>query len=270
MRKLIFRLNPIFLLLLFLACTNSKEQAKNQDSELSTPPSAITVAAAANLRDVLQDLKMLYVRTYADKSVDLTFGSSGRLTQQVLNGAPFDLFLSADTLFPEKLKAAGKIRGEIHVYAYGKVALWSRKRDVSAGLAVLKDSSIKKIAIANPQLAPYGKNTVAALRKAGYYEKIEKKIVWAENINQSAQFAASGNADIAFIALSNAMRKEMRSSGKYYELTAAECPAIAQSAVVLASKNEEAAAHFFAFIRSQEAVVIWQKHGYSPSTAQEH
>ena len=197
-----------------------------------------------------------------DKKVEITFGSSGLLVQQILNGAPFDLFLSADTQFPEKLKSAGKNYGNPKIYAYGKVVLWSLKKDASKGLDLLQNPEINKIAIANPELAPYGKNTVEALKKSGLYSKIENKIVWAENINQSAQFASTGNADVAFIALSNAKNKEMMKRGNFYELSASECSLIAQSGIVLKSKNQTEAKDFFDFITSKKASQTWEKYGY--------
>ena len=191
-----------------------------------------------------------------------TFGSSGLLVQQILNGAPFDLFLSADTQFPEKLKSAGKNYGNPKIYAYGKVVLWSLKKDVSKGLDLLQNPEINKIAIANPELAPYGKNTVEALKKSGLYSKIENKIVWAENISQVAQFASTGNADVGFIALSNAKNKEMMRRGNFYELSEKECAPIAQSGIVLKGKSQTESQDFFDFINSEKANEIWKRYGY--------
>ena len=153
-------------ILMSVMMLNCKKKEPNS-SEKSTQNSFISVAAAANLRDVLEDLKQIYIKENPDKKVEITFGSSGLLVQQILNGAPFDLFLSADTQFPEKLKIAGKNYGNPKIYAYGKVVLWSLKKDVSKGLDLLQNPEINKIAIANPELAPYGKNTVEALKKSG-------------------------------------------------------------------------------------------------------
>lgn len=184
------------------------------------------------------------------------------LVQQILNGAPFDLFLSADTQFLEKLKSAGKNYGNPKIYAYGKVVLWSLKKDVSKGLDVLQNPEINKIAIANPELAPYGKNTVEALKKSGLYSKIENKIVWAENISQVAQFASTGNADVGFIALSNAKNKDMMRRGNFYELSEKECAPIAQSGIVLKGKSQTESQDFFDFINSEKANEIWKRYGY--------
>ena len=184
------------------------------------------------------------------------------LVQQILNGAPFDLFLSADTQFPQKLKIAGKNYGNPKIYAYGKVVLWSLKKDVSKGLDLLQNPEINKIAIANPELAPYGKNTVEALKKSGLYSKIENKIVWAENISQVAQFASTGNADVGFIALSNAKNKDMMRRGNFYELSEKECAPIAQSGIVLKGKSQTESQDFFDFINSEKANEIWKRYGY--------
>lgn len=255
-----FNIYTFLIFLFFVACNNS-------NSKKETPQQTkISVAAASNLRDVLQELKTAYVEENPDKIVGISFGSSGLLVQQILNGAPFDLFLSADNEFPERLKNEGKTSGEAKIYAYGKVAMWSTKQDVSQGLKLILSPNIKKIAIANPKLAPYGKNTVDALKKANLYNPIESKIVWAENIGQSAQFASTGNAEVGFIALSNAKNKEMQSKGNYYELSEEECLPIAQSGVVLKGKNEVEAKRFFDFITSEKANKIWEKYGYKTGT----
>ena len=248
-------------ILMSVMMLNCKKKESNS-SEKSTQNSFISVAAAANLRDVLEDLKQIYIKENPDKKVEITFGSSGLLVQQILNGAPFDLFLSADTQFPEKLKSAGKNYGNPKIYAYGKVVLWSSKKDVSKGLDLLQNPEINKIAIANPELAPYGKNTVEALKKSGLYSKIENKIVWAENISQVAQFASTGNADVGFIALSNAKNKDMMRRGNFYELSEKECAPIAQSGIVLKGKSQTESQDFFDFINSEKANEIWKRYGY--------
>lgn len=230
--------------------------------ERDTLNSKVSVAAAANLRDVLQDIRYAYAIENPHNKVDITFGSSGLLTQQIINGAPFDLFLSANTDFAEEIKKLGKNDGNPKIYAFGKVAMWSTRQDVSKGLSLILNSDVKKIAIANPELAPYGKSTMEALKKAGLYSAVEKKIVWAENINQAAQFASTGNADVAFIALSNAKSKEMTARGNVYELSGEECSPIAQSGIIIKSKNKEGAKEFFDFVTSAKAAEIWTRHGY--------
>ncbi|MBB6330911.1 molybdate transport system substrate-binding protein [Chryseobacterium sediminis] len=236
-----------------------KGQSDNKDYNRN---SVVSVAAAANLRDVLEELKEAYIKENSGRKVEISFASSGLLVQQILNGAPFDLFLSADTSFPEKLKMNNKTFGNSSVYTYGRTALWSSNLDVSEGLKIVLNPKVKKIAIANPKLAPYGKNAVEALKKSGLYTIIEHKIVWAENINQAAQFAASGNADVAFVALSNVMGKEMTGKGKFYELSDNESSPIPQSGIILKGKKTTEAQFFFDFIRSEKSKRIWKKYGY--------
>lgn len=248
-------------ILMSVMMLNCKKKEPNS-SEKSTQNSFISVAAAANLRDVLEDLKQIYIKENPDKKVEITFGSSGLLVQQILNGASFDLFLSADSTFPDMLKSKNKTSGNSEIYTYGKVALWSSKANVSEGVKLVLNPEINKIAIANPELAPYGKNTVEALKKSGLYSKIENKIVWAENISQVAQFASTGNADVGFIALSNAKNKEMMRRGNFYELSEKECAPIAQSGIVLKGKSQTESQDFFDFINSEKANEIWKRYGY--------
>lgn len=255
--KVLFRVCVLSFLL--LGCTKKEAEVKKEKVN-----KVISVAAAANLKDVLDELKERYVKENPDKNVEITFASSGLLVQQIINGAPFDLFLSADSSFPEKLRKEGKAYQAPEIYAYGKIALWSSKLPLSEGLKTVLHPSVKKIAVANPELAPYGKNTVEALKKTGWYTEIEHKIVWAENISQAAQFASTGNADIAFIALSNAMSREMKIKGQWYELSKKESSPIPQSGVVLKGKNHVAAKHFFNYIKSSRSVKIWRKYGYQP------
>ncbi len=222
-----------------------------------------TIAAAANLRYVLEEIKTQYIKENPKATIQITYGSSGTLTQQIVNGAPFDLFMSADTDFPNKVKEKGFASGEIKTYCYGKVAMWSLSLDVSKGINTVLLSEVKKIAIANPVNAPYGENTVAALKNQKLYDKISSKIVWGENINQTAQFAFSGNAEIGFIALSLALAPEMKSKGKYYVLPESICPPIKQAAVLVKGweKNGEAS-KFLNYLTSSKCDDIWEKYGY--------
>ena len=192
----------------------------------------ITVAAAANLRYVLEELKQQYVKSHKDTQIDIVFGASGTLTQQIVNGANFDLFLAANTKFPEEVISKGFGHGKSVVYCYGKVALWSMNINVKKGIkATLENPKVSRIAIANPKLAPYGKNAVETLQKLGLYNGIESKIVWGEK-------------------------------GKYYILTNEECTPIAQAGVVIKDKNTALAQAFLDYLLSEKAKPIWKKHGY--------
>ncbi|HEV2689628.1 MAG TPA: molybdate ABC transporter substrate-binding protein, partial [Bryobacteraceae bacterium] len=169
----------------------------------------ITVAAAADLSTALKELGERYEQKTAVK-VKLSFGASGALTQQIQNGAPFDLFFSADMDYPRQLVAAGEADGaSLYQYAVGKLVLWvpanSPLDAEHQGLNILLDSSVKKIAIANPQYAPYGRASVAALKHAGVYDRVADRLVLGENVAQAAQFVESGNAQAGFVALAHAV-----------------------------------------------------------------
>jgi molybdate transport system substrate-binding protein len=223
----------------------------------------VKVAAAANLRYVLEEIKKQYEAEKPGSTIDITFGSSGTLTQQILNGANFDLFLAADTDFPQKIADSGFAAGEVTTYIYGKLALWSLTLDVSAGLQTVLLPAVKKIAIANPKGAPYGESAVELLKNQGLYDIISDKIVWGDNISQAAQFAFSGNAELGFIALSLALAPEMQSKGKYYVFPEEICPPLEQAGVLIkgSEKNSEAP-QFLNYIRSNKCNGLWTKYGY--------
>lgn len=223
----------------------------------------VKVAAAANLRYVLEDIKKQYEKENPRSKIEITFGSSGTLTQQIVNGAAFDLFMAADVDFPNKVKNNGFASGDVKTYIYGKLALWSLTLDVSKGLNTVTLSSVKKIAIANPKGAPYGEAAVDLLKKKGLYDKISTKIVWGDNIGQAAQFAFSGNAELGFIALSLAMAPDMKSKGKYYIFSEKDCPPIEQACVLIkgSEKNTEAV-KFMDYVMSKKCDKLWTNYGY--------
>ena len=173
----------------------------------------ITVAAAADLQFAMQEVGTRFQQE-SGKAVKLIYGSSGNFAQQLQNGAPFDMFFSANLDYPRQLEAAGLTEpGTFYQYAIGKIVVWvpnDSKLDLSSGLKALLDPSIKKIAIANPQHAPYGKAAVAALQKENIYEQVKDKLVLGENISQTASFVASGSADVGIIALSLALSHDDR------------------------------------------------------------
>src|SRR5689334_4293710 len=181
----------------------------------------VRVAAAADLKFALDDLAKEYQRQ-SGVSVAPTYGSSGNLFMQIQNGAPFDVFLSADVEFPKKLEAAGLTeQGTLQQFATGRIVLWMRPDSsidlTRLGWKALLEPSVKKISIASPEHAPYGRAAVAALRAAGIYDQVREKIVYGENISQAAQFVQSGNADAGIIALSLALSPAMK-TGKRWEI----------------------------------------------------
>lgn len=221
----------------------------------------VKVAAAANLRFVFDEIKVRYEKANPNTTVTAIFGSSGALLQQIMNGADFNIFMAADNEFPAKLKAQGLASGEVKVYALGKLVLWSNVLDVSKGLNVLTDPAVKRIAVAKPELAPYGDRAVECLKAAGLFDKVKDKIVYADNISQTAQFAQTGNAEVAFLAMSLTLTPDMK--GSVYEIDPKSYKPVAQAMVLVKGwKANPEAAKFMKYVLSPECRPIFEKYGY--------
>ncbi|HWY08825.1 MAG TPA: molybdate ABC transporter substrate-binding protein [Candidatus Acidoferrales bacterium] len=234
---------------------------------LCTAVSAQTlrIAAAADLQNALTDLAAQYEKQTGAK-LAITYGSSGNFFAQIQNGAPFDLFLSADLDYPKKLIQAGFAESSsLQIYASGRLALWlppDSPLDPATGLKILLDPRVQKIAIANPEHAPYGRAAVAALRNAGLYDQLRTKLVFGENISQAAQFVQSGSAQAGLIALSLALSPAMK-NGKRWDIPSDSYPPFEQAAVLLkSSPNQQAAASFLAFLKSPPARDIFERYGF--------
>jgi molybdate transport system substrate-binding protein len=228
---------------------------------------AIAVAAASDLQMVLPDLIGPFEREF-HATVTVTYGSSGNFVAQIQSGAPFDVFLSADVEYPRQLVASGHADSDtLFEYATGRLVLWTRKDsgvDVRHGLAILRDARVRRIAIANPAHAPYGRAAVAAIRNAGVYDAAQRKFVLGENISQAAQFVESGNADVGFVALSLALGPALRSSGVYFEVPPDAHPPIRQAAIVVsASRSKETAQAFLAYLRRRDVGERLQRFGFA-------
>jgi molybdate transport system substrate-binding protein len=224
----------------------------------------VNVAAAANLKYVLEEIKTEYVKLHPKAKVNLTFGASGMLVQQISNGANFDFFMAADNEFPLKLKDKGLTTGAMSTYAFGKLVIYSSSLDVEKmGLEALKNSSIKKIAIANPETATYGTRSVELLKSLKLYDQLKSKLVIGENIAQTAQFAYTGNAEIGFIALSLALAPDMAGNGSYYIISPKLYSPIEQACILIKTPvlNTEAA-KFKKYVLSAATKAIWEKWGY--------
>lgn len=231
----------------------------------------ITVAAAADLNYALKEIAQKF-EVQTGKKVQLTFGSSGNFFTGIQNGAPYDLFFSADIEYPKKLEAAGLAEpGTLYQYAVGKIVLWvpnASKLDINRGLQVLTYPTINKIAIANPKHAPYGRAAVAALESAKLYDSVSAKLVLGENISQTAQFVQSGNADVGVIALSLALSPTMSAAGRYYLIPAANYPPIEQGVVILKSaKDKNTARQFLDFVKSQPGTGVLARYGFTGAMA---
>ena len=231
----------------------------------------ITIAAASDLNFAFKDIVAEYEKATGNR-VKLTLGSSGNFFAQIQNGAPFDLYFSADIAYPRKLEEAGlAVPGSLYQYAVGRIVLWTGNGshlDFSKGLQILSETTIRKIAIANPKHAPYGRAAVAAMEHAQVYDRVKDKLVLGENISQAAQFVESGAADVGIIALSLAFAPPMQAAGHYWEIPADAYPPIEQGAVMLrGGKNQERAKDFLSFIQGAEGQAMMKRYGFvAPSS----
>jgi molybdate transport system substrate-binding protein len=232
---------------------------------------AVKVAAAVDLKFAMAELAAQFAKQSGAK-LDVTYGSSGNFLTQIQNGAPFDLFFSADSEYPKKLEAAGFAEpGASREYAVGHIVIWAPgDSDINAakdGWKCLLDQRVKKIAIANPEHAPYGRAAVAAMKKAGIYEQVKGKLVYGENISQAAEFVQSGNAQAGVVALSLALSPAMK-NGNRWEISADSYPSIKQAVVLLkASNNKDAARRFLEFVSGPQGREILQRFGFTVPTS---
>jgi molybdate transport system substrate-binding protein len=237
---------------------------------VGTAAQELRVAAAADLGRVMEKLAPTFEKQ-TGVHVSVSLGSSGNFFAQIQNGAPFDVFLSADRSYPEKLQQAGLSEpGTLTTYARGKLVLWTARASLSSSankttddLGFLITPSIRRIAIANPEHAPYGRAAVAVLKHYGVYEKVKDKLVLGENISQTAQFAESGNVEAAFIAYSLALGGNMAAKGVSRLLPQDSYPPLDQAAVVVrSSKYKEQARRFVTFLGSPQARSILRELGF--------
>ena len=206
----------------------------------------VRVAAAADLKFALDAVFAATTASTRGIRPVVTYGSSGSFYAQIENGAPFDLFLSADAQYPRRLAAKGLADGEPFLYAVGRIALWvpaSSRLDLGTlGLRALLDPSVRKVAIANPRHAPYGRAAEAAMTSLGILDGVKGKLVLGENVAQAAQFVQSGAADAGLVALSLALAPQMRSAGRYVEIPLETYPRMEQGGIVTKGAQEPAAA----------------------------
>ncbi len=226
----------------------------------------LNVAAAADLRPALEEINTKF-KVESGINLRMSFGSSGNFFQQLQNGAPFDMFLSANVEYPKKLEQAGLIAaGTYYEFARGSIVLmvpYESRIDLSEGLHALLTPSVKKIAIANPSHAPYGQAAVAAIKNVGIYDWAAPHLVMGENISEAASFVLSGAADAGIVAKSLALGPAAAKKVKFAEIPAQDYPPLLQAMVTLkSSKDGPAAARFETFMRSDEAKKILQRYGF--------
>jgi len=223
------------------------------------------IAVAANAQFVAIKIKEAFKKETGMDAV-LTISSSGKLTAQIEQGAPFNVFLSADMKYPEELYSKGLTTGKPQVYAYGALVLWTIKDiNLNKDLSTLLNKDLKKIAIANPKLAPYGEAAVQALTRQDLLSKVQQKLVYGESIAQVNQYLLSGAADVAFTAKSVVLDSAVSGKGKWIEVDQKWYDPIAQGIVVIKQSDAgqmSAANKFYQFIFSKKAKDIFKKYGY--------
>lgn len=227
---------------------------------------ALAIAAASDLQYVMPALTERFTRATGQR-VTVTYGSSGNFFSQIQHGAPFDLFFSADVEYPRRLAADGLVEpGSVVEYATGRIVLWWRKErplPSGRGLAALLEPGVRRVAIANPEHAPYGRAAVAALRHARLYDQVRAKLVRGENVAQAAQFVESGNADAGILALSLALAPGLKERGAYYEVPEAfHLPITQAAAIINASRHKDGARAFLAAMRAPDAIRAMQAAGF--------
>lgn len=225
----------------------------------------LRVAAASDLTYVMAELAAGYERQ-AGTPVRLTFGSSGNFYSQIANGAPFDVFLSADVEYPRRLEQAGLAEAPL-VYGRGRLALWARRGGPQVGRGMQGLLDARRIAIANPQHAPYGRAAVAALRHFGVYDRLRDRLVLGENVSQAAQFVESAAAEAGLLALSLALAPPLRAKGDHWVVPEDAHPPLEQAAAVIAkSPRREAARAFLRYLQSDAAREVLRRHGFEVPT----
>jgi molybdate transport system substrate-binding protein len=241
---------------------------------LRSPGSAPTVlpvriAAAADLRFALDDAMAAFHADHLNVAPEVVYGSSGTLASQIANGAPFDLFMSADVEYPRQLAAKGLVEpGSEFRYADGRLVVWvpnGSPIDVkTAGVKAAADPRVAHVAIANPAHAPYGRAAVAALRAAGVYDAVQPKLVLGESVAQAMQFVQSGSADVGIVALSLAMAPTARAAGEYAIVPAGTYPKLEQAGVILRNAREQAHG-IREFLLSERGRAVLKRYGFDPA-----
>jgi molybdate transport system substrate-binding protein len=219
-------------------------------STAAGPPNRqLDVAAAADLKFAMDELVRAFRSAHPEIAVAVSYGSSGNFFAQIQNGAPFDVFFSADADYPRRLATAGLApEGSEFPYAVGRIVIWTPTASsvrIERGAQALTAPDVRRVAIANPRHAPYGRAAEAALRTLGVYEAVKERLVFGENVAQTAQFVQSGSADAGIIALSLALAPELARQGRYHELPLDSYPRMDQAGIILGRARDPLAARSF-------------------------
>ena len=226
----------------------------------------ITIVAAANLKPAMDSIITIYKAQNSNSEIQVIYGASGKLYEQISNGAPFDIFFSADMEYPNKLKKNKLTASDVKLYAIGQLVLWSKRMNPNdKQINALLETSIKRISIANPKTAPYGEKAIESMKYYKIYDKIKNKLVYGENITQAMQFVTLGAADIGINALSMVLSPIVKKTkGKYWIIPKESYKPLEQGCVILKQAKENAmATKFYNFISSEKVVDILTYFGYN-------
>jgi len=224
-------------------------------------PQKLAIAAAADLNFALPEIARRYRAVDPTVELEIAYGSSGNFYAQIANRAPFDVFLSADVEYPQRLASAGTgPANSVFTYAVGRLVVWVPYGSPLEPATALQDLRVKHVAIANPQHAPYGRAAQAALRSLRLYQGVEPKLVFGENIAQTLQFVESGAADVGVVALSLALASPVHNRGRYWEIPLEAYPRMEQGGIIL--KDSKAAREFRAFLLSAGGRRILKQYGF--------
>lgn len=225
----------------------------------------ITIAAAADLKFAMDEIVAAFKREKQGNELEVIYGSSGKFHTQIQQGAPYDIYFSADIAYPRDLASKGMAASAVRPYAVGRIVLWSNSMDATKmTLASLGDPRISRIAIANPKHAPYGKRAEEALRASGVWEKLQPKLVYGENIAHTAQFVQTGNAQAGIIALSLALNPELAKKGGYYLIPATLHEPLEQGFVITRRGAEKPLVKQFAdYMASRPARAVMTRYGFA-------
>jgi molybdate transport system substrate-binding protein len=242
-------------LLLFLSLLLAGQAARAGES--------MNIAAAADLKFALDEIVSLFNSAHPGAQIETSYGSSGQFSAQIRQGAPYDMFFSADSDYPRALKAEGYSASEVQTYGTGRIVLWGSSRNIATlTLQDLRDPVIRKIALANPQHAPYGKRAEQALRAAGLWETLQQKLVYGENIAQAAQYVQSGSAQVGIIALSQALSPEL--GGSYALIPDGLYQPLVQGFIITRHGAANPLAREFAlFIAGHQARAVMSRYGFA-------
>jgi molybdate transport system substrate-binding protein len=228
---------------------------------ISKPENPLTIAVSGNMQFAMHEMVTSFEKSTGVKC-NMVVSSSGKLTAQIMKGAPFDILVSADMKYPMELFKVGKAVDPPAVYAFGKLVLWSIREDITPSVKNLGLENIRHIAIANPATAPYGAAAIEVLENYGLLDSLQQKLVYGESISQTNQFIISGHAEAGFTAMSVVKSKQMRNRGQWIEIPHDLYSPVSQGAVIIDNENTALARQFYDFLFSPEGQMMLQHFGY--------